>query len=152
MAAIDWKKLEEVLEPIAAARGAFLVSHAERTERGRKVIQVFIDTDEGISIAQCADLSRELASKLDELNAIQEPYELEVSSPGIEKPLTLLRQYKKNVGRNFVVQYWQESERKTLKGTLASLNEDRLTFVSEKRESTTIEFSKIIESIEELPW
>jgi ribosome maturation factor RimP len=152
MAAIDWNIVEEALKPVVEARGAFLVGRAERRERGRRIIQLFVDTDEGISVGQCADLSRELGAKLDGLNAVNEPYELEVSSPGIDRPLTLLRQYRKNVGRTFAVKYWQDAERRTLKGTLSAVADDRLTFVGENGEPTTIEFSKIIESIEELPW
>jgi len=152
MAPIDWKMVEDALKPIAEAKGAFLVGRAERRERGRRIIQLFVDTDDGISISQCAELSRELGARLDGLNAVNEPYELEVSSPGIDKPLTMLRQYRKNVGRTFTVKYWQESERKTLKGTLSAVADDRLTFVGENGEPTTLEFSKIIESIEELPW
>ena len=152
MAAIDWNLVENALKPIAEARGVFLVGRSERRERGRRIIQLYVDTDEGISISQCADVSRELGAKLDGLNALSEPYELEVSSPGIDRPLTKLRQYKKNVGRKFKVTYRHDDEQKTMNGTLAALIDDRLTFVGEKGESTTIEFSKIIESIEELPW
>jgi ribosome maturation factor RimP len=64
----------------------------------------------------------------------------------------MLRQYKKNVGRTFTVKYRQDAEQKTLKGTLSALADDRLTFVGENGEPTTIEFSDIIESTEELPW
>ncbi len=152
MAGIDWKRVEELLEPIASASGAFLVGHSERRERGRRILQLLVDTDEGITIAQCAEVSRELAARLDEFNVVSEPYELELSSPGIDKPLKILRQYKKNVGRKFVVHYWEGAERRSTTGTLAELKEDRLTFVNEKGESTTLEFSNIIESIEELPW
>ncbi len=152
MATIDWKRVQEVLDPIIARNGAFSLGHSERRERGRRILQIFVDTDSGITIGQCADLSRELAARLDELNVLDEPYELEVSSPGIDKPLTMFRQYKKNVGRTFKVTYWQDVERKTLLGTLTGLGEDRLTFTDTKGNTTTLEFSKIIESIEELPW
>ncbi len=152
MAAIDWKKVEELLDPIIAVRGVFLVGHADRKERGRKVLQMLVDTDQGITIAQCAEVSRELAAKLDEFDAIGEPYELEVSSPGIDRPIVVLRQYRKNIGRKFTVQYWEGTERRTLRGTLTALEGDHLTFASEEGTSTTLEFPKIIESLEILPW
>ena len=152
MAVFDWKTIDGILEAVADAHGAFIVGRSERAERGRRIIQVFLDTDEGISIAQCAECSRDLAAKLDELNVITEPYELEVSSPGLEKPLKVLRQYKKNVGRRFKVTYWQETEKKLLVGTLSDVQGERLTFANENKEPTTIEFSRIIESLEELPW
>ncbi len=152
MAAIDWKLIEDALRPVAEARGAFLVGRTERRERGRRIIQLYVDTDEGISISQCADLSREFGGILDAMNPVNEPYELEVSSPGIDKPLTLLRQYKKNIGRKFRVKYRAADEQKAIKGILTSVADDRLTFADEKGQATTIEFTNIIESIEELPW
>jgi ribosome maturation factor RimP len=148
----EWPKLEGSVQSVLGARNAFLVEMTERKERGRRILQVFIDTDEGITIAQCAEISRELDITLDEQNIINEPYELEVSSPGIEKPLKLLRQYKKNLGRKYKVQYLQGDDRQTFSGTLAAIDGERLTFTLDKQEAVTLEFSKIIESIEELPW
>jgi ribosome maturation factor RimP len=152
VATIEQSKLEGSVRSVVGARNAFLVEMAERKERGRRIIQVFLDTDEGITIAQCAEISRELGTALDEQNIINEPYELEVSSPGIEKPLKLLRQYKKNLGRKYKVQYRQGDNRQTFNGTLAAIEGERVTFTLEKHETVTLEFSKIIESIEELPW
>lgn len=152
MASIDWPTLQEIAKSVADAKNAYLVDLAGRKEGARRIIQVFVDTDEGITIAQCADISRELGSIIDAKNVIQEPYELEVSSPGIEKPLKLLRQYKKNVGRPYKVDFWQEDERRTMSGTLTAVEGEHLTFTSANKESITLDFSKIIESTEELPW
>jgi ribosome maturation factor RimP len=125
---------------------------AEQRERGRRIIQAFIDTDDGITIAKCAEINRELGAELEALNAFTEPYELEISSPGIDKPLRLLRQYKKNLGRRFKVQYLQDNEHASFSGTLAAIEGERLTFTTKERNTISLEFSKIIESIEELPW
>lgn len=152
MASIEWQKLEEIVQTVVAARNAFLVEMKERKEGGRRIIQVFVDTDDGITIAQCAEISRELGAELDAQNTISESYELEVSSPGIEKPLKLLRQYKKNLGRKFKVQWMHGDEQQILRGTLASIDGEILTLVNDKQEKVSLEFSKIIESIEELPW
>lgn len=148
----ELSKVQEVLESIAGARNAYCIGLGERRERGRRIIQVFVETDEGITIAQCGEISRELGARLDALNLLNEPYELEVSSPGVEKPLKLLRQYKKNVGRKFKIYYCEGIERKTLTGTLSGVEGEQLTFATGKGEAVTLEFSKIIESIEELPW
>ncbi len=152
MAPIDWNKVEEILGPIIAIRGIFLVGHTDRRERGRRVLQMFVDTDEGITIAQCAEVSRELAAKLDASDIISEPYELEVSSPGIDRPIVVLRQYRKNVGRKFAVRYWEGTETRAFRGTLTAVEGSHLTFVSEDGVSATLEFPRIIESMEILPW
>lgn len=152
MASIEWPKLEGIVQSALSIRNAFLVGFAERRERGLRIIQVFVDTDDGITIAECAEISRDLGAEMEALNVINEPYELEVSSPGIEKPLKMLRQYRKNVGRKFKIQFWKDTERQTFSGTLATIEGEKLTFTTEKQEIVTLEFSKIIESIEELPW
>lgn len=67
----------------------------------RNKVSVFIDTDEGIGIDECAKISYELGQQLDELT--EAAYTLEVSSPGADSPLKFERQYIKNIGRNLKV-------------------------------------------------
>ena len=61
--------------------------------------KVFIDSDSGVTARKCTKISRHLESYLDENDKIADKYTLEVSSPGVERPLKLPRQYQKNVGR-----------------------------------------------------
>jgi ribosome maturation factor RimP len=152
LAFIDRRKMEEMAQSLADAHRAFFIGMTDRRERGRRVFQVFVDTDEGITITQCAEISRDLGAELDMKSVINEPYELEVSSPGIDKPLKLLRQYKKNIGRRYKVEYCQENERTRFTGTLSAVDGEQITFTDDEENLRTLEFSKIIESIEELPW
>ncbi len=66
-------------------------------------LEVFIDSDTDITFETCSKISRFLESHLDENNWLGENYTLEVSSPGIGRPLIFLRQYKKNIGRKVEV-------------------------------------------------
>lgn len=66
-------------------------------------LEVFIDSDTNITFEKCRKVSRFLESQLDENNWLGENYTLEVSSPGIGRPLIFLRQYKKNIGRKVEV-------------------------------------------------
>ncbi len=70
--------------------------------KGNK-LEVFIDSDSRLSLAKCQKVSRYLESYIDEENWLGEKYTLEVSSPGLSKPLKLKRQYKKNIGRQLDV-------------------------------------------------
>ncbi|HHM20392.1 MAG TPA: ribosome assembly cofactor RimP [Bacteroidetes bacterium] len=63
-------------------------------------LEVFVDSDHGISLGQCQRISRHLENHLDEQQWLGEKYTLEVSSPGLTKPLKLKRQYIRNIGRN----------------------------------------------------
>jgi ribosome maturation factor RimP len=146
------EKIKSLLTPILDQHQAFLTDLVVRNERGGKLLQVFVDTDVGVIIEQCAEISRELAGEIDRENVIETSYRLEVSSPGIDKPLKLLRQYRKNIGRRFKVTYEKAGTRATIVGPLSSIVDDTLTFAPDKGEPVTLRFSEIVESKEELPW
>ncbi len=144
----------ETVLPILSQRDAFLVDLQLRMERTSVLIQLFVDTDDGITIQRCADLSREMIAVLDKERTFGgEGYRLEVSSPGIERPLTLLRQYKKNIGRKFKVRFRQGAEERVISGSLVAVQGDQLTFESPSAGTTiSLLFNEIVESREELPW
>ena len=146
------RKVEKLILPILEPRNAFLVDVGVRGERGTKIIQAFVETDDGITIEECADISRELDRLLGPSGIVDGAYSLEISSPGIDKPLKLLRQYRKNIGRTYTVLYKKDAGEVTLVGTLTDVSDDRLTFSRGKGDPQTLTFSQIIESKEELPW
>ena len=86
----------EVLEP-----SVFIVDIDYKPSGGK--LLVMIDSDESLTIEQCRKLNKHLSNKLDELDFGDTPYKLEVSSPGIDKPLLLERQYPKHVGRELQI-------------------------------------------------
>ncbi|MBI3005568.1 MAG: ribosome maturation factor RimP [Ignavibacteriales bacterium] len=146
------EKVEGFLLPILEAKNAFLVDIQVRGERGTKLIQAFVDTDDGITIEQCAEISRELNRAISLGETAGAAFQLEISSPGIDKPLKLLRQYRKNIGRKYKVRYQKDSESQSLTGTLTAVAGEKITFSPVTGESLTLEISQIIESKEELPW
>ena len=81
-----------------------------------KKLEVFLDSDSNLTIGQTAKINRYLQTHIDENNWLGEKYILDVSSPGVGKPLLLRRQYVKNIGRNVKVSYTEQgSEEGTLK-------------------------------------
>lgn len=66
-------------------------------------LEVFIDSDSNMTFEKCSKISRYLEKHIEENNWLGENYTLEVSSPGIDRPLLFLRQYQKNTGRNVEV-------------------------------------------------
>ncbi len=138
--------------PLLAPHDAFLVDVQVRNERGAKLVQIFVDTDAGIRIDQCAAISRDVAREFESHHLLEGKFHLEVSSPGIDKPLKLLRQYQKNTGRRFKVKFAGDPDPKFLSATLVSVIGEQLTFQPDKGEAVTLPFSQMIESKEELPW
>lgn len=97
-------KAEEIVKGWAdeflAPKALFTVS-VRMLPKGRLVI--LMDGDEGVTIDQCAELSRYLGQKIEEENLIEHQYNLEVSSPGVDYPLVLQRQYPKHIGRTLSI-------------------------------------------------
>lgn len=87
---------------------------------GSSKISVFIDGDTGVNIESCRLLSRYLSEMLDELDYGDKAYYLEVSSPGVDRPLTMARQYPKHVGRELLVKLQSNTE---ILGRLASCDQ-----------------------------
>ncbi len=147
------REISTTVAPILDRRGAFLLDVNVRFERRARIIQVFADTDDGITINECAEISRELSRELDAGDRLgPAPYQLEVSSPGIDRPLKLLRQYHKNIGRRFHVKFKSGTEPATMTATMVSVVDDQITFQEENGEPISLSFDQIIESQEELPW
>src|SRR5580704_11248933 len=89
-------KIEGWLKPVMEEKNLFLVD--VRFSMGRR-IEVYVDSDTGIHIDDCAAISRFLEGHLDGSGIVPDNYILEVSSPGMTNPLVIPRQYKKRIGR-----------------------------------------------------
>ncbi|GAA1899228.1 ribosome maturation factor RimP [Streptomyces sodiiphilus] len=93
-------RLRELLDPLAVERGMDLEEVTVSPAGRRRVLRVVVDTDEGVELDACAELSRAVSETLDETDIMGgAPYVLEVTSPGAERPLTELRHYRRAVGR-----------------------------------------------------
>ena len=119
-------RIRQISEEVAETHQAFVVDLSLRGGRQSKVLELFVDTDSGITADGCASISRDLSSRLDHENVVQGRYNLVVSSPGLDRPLKLLRQYQKNIGRSLRVRYKRAGEVRTTVGTLVELREDRI--------------------------
>jgi len=86
-------------------------------------LEVFIDSDSGVTFDKCQKISRYLEGILDENGWLGDNYVLEVSSPGISRPLKLWRQYKKNTGRSLEITLNDGSRRE---GKLAEVQEEQI--------------------------
>ena len=97
---VNDKRLAELIEPVVAAAGMDLESVRMSVAGKRRLLRIVVDGDGGVSLDDAADVSREISAMLDEGNALGEvPYTLEVSSPGVDRPLTEPRHWRRAVGR-----------------------------------------------------
>lgn len=92
------ERLIAVVEPVLEAMGLELVDLELKREAGGKVLRVFIDSPAGVDLDTCADASEALSARLDVEDPIEGPYTLEVSSPGLERPLTKKEHFARYIG------------------------------------------------------
>ena len=94
-------------------------------------ILILVDADQGMTIAACASLSRALSGELETNELLEEAYTLDVSSPGLDYPLTEKRQYQKNIGRTLKVFLLSGEE---VSGKLKEVEEQGIKLVVTKKE------------------
>lgn len=116
---------EKTLKP-----GLFLVDVVASSKNLSK-IKVVIDGDQGVTIDDCGEISRELSARLDEMNFGTGRYVLEVTTPGLDQPLKLRRQYAKNVGRSLKV---HRRDKTIVSGRLTRSDEQGILLVQEVKE------------------
>lgn len=96
-------EITKMASSLLAEPSHFLVDVVITGNRIQKKVVVMVDGDQGVTIEDCAKLSRGLSARLDEVELIKENYTLEITTPGVDTPLKLKRQYKKNIGRELKV-------------------------------------------------
>jgi len=108
-----------VRELIAGDKDYFLV---EVRIKPTNNVKVFLDGDSGITIEKCVQVNRALYKKIEEAGIFpNDDFSLEVSSPGLDEPLKLMRQYRKNIGRKVEIQLLDGTSKE---GRLLEVSED----------------------------
>lgn len=134
------KRVKELAEEKIADRPDLFLVSIKMHPNGKLVI--LVDGDHGMAIADCAAISRYVGFHLEEENTIDQAYNLEVSSPGIDTPLESLRQYNKNIGRTVAVKLNDGSKRE---GKL--INADVSAIVIEEKSKAKGSKSQLMENL-----
>ncbi len=150
MARIDVAaRVKELAEPLATSLGLELVEVEYRQEGGRMVLRLFIDREGGVTLDDCAAVSRELAEILDVEDFIHSRYSLEVSSPGLDRPLRRAEDYQRFTGRLVKIRTFellQDDEgnrRKTFTGELLGLEDDIVRLRLKEGQTAGIPLEKV---------
>jgi ribosome maturation factor RimP len=99
MASQPDRELRGVVAPVIEGLGYDLEDLSVAAAGRRHVVRVVVDRDGGFTLDDVADISQELSTALDASDVIPGSYVLEVSSPGVDRPLTELRHWRRNIGR-----------------------------------------------------
>lgn len=113
------KIVEEIALPISEGFGCELVDVEFKREGGAWYLRVYIDKENGVNLDDCANVSRKLSDKLDELDPISYSYYLEVSSPGLDRPLKKDRDFELFKGSNIKIKLFKPlGDKKIYEGIL----------------------------------
>ncbi|TVR15579.1 MAG: ribosome maturation factor [Balneolaceae bacterium] len=138
--------VKELSEPIVNQQKMFLVD-VELKHKKVPEVWILVDTEEGgVNVDKCSAVSREVANLLEEQNVFGDAYRLNVSSPGLSRPLSDRRQYSKNIGRTAKVKYKVENNYYTVEGVIEAVNNELITILDEKDEKVDVPFSQIVET------
>ena len=97
---VDDRRLAGLIRPVVAAAGMDLESVRTTVAGRRRLLRVVVDSDHGVSLDDAALVSREVSATLDSTDVMGDvPYTLEVSSPGVDRPLTEPRHWRRAAGR-----------------------------------------------------
>ncbi|MDF2430667.1 MAG: ribosome maturation factor RimP [Mucilaginibacter sp.] len=134
------KKVKELVEEKISDKPNLFLVDVKMHANGK--LMILVDGDTGIGIDDCVAISRHVGFRLEEENVIETAYNLEVSSPGIDAPLTSLRQYVKNIGRNLAIKMADGTKRE---GKLNGITEDAIIIEEKIKEKG--KKAELVESI-----
>ena len=117
--------IEEIVQPIVDAKNFEIVDIEYVKEAGEYYLRVYLDKEGGISLSDCEVVSRELSEILDKKDPIKDNYFLEVSSPGLDRPLKKDKDFERYKGRDVEIKLYKPMNgSKQFEGVLVGLTED----------------------------
>jgi ribosome maturation factor RimP len=130
----------------------FVGMELQRQSRKRSLLRIYIDSEKGITLDDCTTVSRQISAMLDVDDPIQGEYSLEISSPGLDRPLFELAHYQKQIGNRIKVRVSSTvMSRRNFVGVLLRVEGDNIHLLVEQDEITlpfsTIEKAKVIADI-----
>ena len=132
------QKTEEILNPMVEKHGFELVDVEYVKEGGNWYLRAYIDKPGGITVDDCEVISRELSDKLYEKDFVEEAYILEVSSPGLGRPLKKEKDFARSLGEEVEVRTYRAVNRqKEFTGILKAYDKDSITIELENEEKMT---------------
>lgn len=138
------RNVREILDPLFLGEGLELVDLEYRREGRGRVLRIYIDKEGGVTVDDCAKVSRELGTLLDVHDVIPGSYNLEVSSPGLTRALRKPRDFERFKGKKVKIKTKTDSieERRVFVGRLLDFADDVATVLVDGR-TYLIEYNKI---------
>ena len=161
------ERIHDLVEEVIAGSPHYLVELDVRGAPGSQVVDIYVDSEDELDVDELARISREVGFLMDTEEVMPSKYNLNVSSPGLERPLKDPRQFRKHIGRDLFVQHEageKDEEAPIVHGTLTAADEEaievdelKVSKDKERRKKKTgntyrIAYNSIVDARIELPW
>jgi ribosome maturation factor RimP len=135
--AVKSQLLEDLLEPVVSSMGYEFVGLEHISQGRHSILRIYIDKEQGVDVDDCAKISRQLSAVLDVEDPIAGEYSLEVSSPGLSRPLFKLHQYGQFVGKEVKFRTLRpqlENGQRKFKGIIQEIDEKNVIFLVDQKQ------------------
>lgn len=128
---LNKNKITNIIKEETENLGYLFIEIDFRGDTRNHILEIYIDNEVGITTVDCARVSRAIGEIIEEDGLIESKYRLDVSSPGIDRPLKYIQQFQRNIGRSFELQLEDETDSK-FECKLLELANDDLKFQIKK--------------------
>lgn len=150
---VEKAEIEDAIRGCVERCSAHLIDLLVRGTRGSAVVEVFIDTEEGVTSDLCSLVSHDVARLIDRSGWFQGTYRLDVSSPGIDRPLRYPWQYKKHIGRLLGIRTRASGGGAQRSGRLTAVRENGIMIAAkEGSPEELVLFNELTEAVVRTPW
>jgi ribosome maturation factor RimP len=146
------EKIKSLAERICRDQGLQLIDVEVKGDAGRVIFQIYADSLKGITLGECEQMSRLLMDEIDMNDDVPQNYRLDVSSPGLDRPLESDFDFQKNIGYDLSVQTVEEENNKTYTGQLLRFDTDFIYLDDPKTGEHTIPRAEIRQARIKLKW
>lgn len=145
------REIEELTRKIAESEGLELMDLEYKTGQSRDLLRVFIDKTGGVTLSDCENLSRQLSATLDVNDLVKAAYVLEVSSPGLDRPLRTDHDYQRSIGRTVRISF-EERDGKIIQavGLLTAVDGEAVT-IQQEGKTLRIERDRVHRAQQDIP-
>lgn len=145
------EKLYKLIQPLCDEEKIYLEDVSLHGGGKNRLVKVIVDTESGITLSQCQNISRKISDIFFRKDMFQGDYRLEVSSPGTNKPLKKTFEFHRSIGKELNVNYRKDDEIISITGELLAFNGDNIT-IQQKNADISIYLSDIEEAKIKLKW